>query len=216
MQKRRPDAGKVARVPAPEIEAVVAKALREHFGLDDKGELPKDAGDRHLIEHHVQRIIVKPQAIEIHLRGETDHSKGAATGDVKATSESDPSPLALSAPWSPAAFSDVKGIIHAPAHRPATLNSETRDALLSAIAKARSWIEGLIDGRITSFAEIAKKEGKVERHIRLLCPLAFVSPRIIAAIMDGSAPADLTVTRLAQRLAYSWEEQEPRIYLPKD
>jgi hypothetical protein len=35
--------------------------------------------------------------------------------------------------------------------------------------------------------------------------------RIIAAIMDGSAPADLTVTSLAQRLAYLWEEQEPRI-----
>jgi site-specific DNA recombinase len=53
---------------------------------------------------------------------------------------------------------------------------------------------------------------KVERHIRLLTPLAFVSPRIIAAIMDGSAPADLTVTGLAQPLAFSWTEQERRIH----
>jgi len=36
-----------------------------------------------------------------------------------------------------------------------------------------------------------------ERHVRLLAPLAFVSPRIIAAIVDGTAPADLTVTGLA-------------------
>jgi branched-subunit amino acid ABC-type transport system permease component len=47
----------------------------------------------------------------------------------------------------------------------------------------------------------------------LLAPLAFVSPRIIAAIVDGSAPADLTVTGLARALAYSWAEQEQAIGL---
>jgi len=47
----------------------------------------------------------------------------------------------------------------------------------------------------------------------LLAPLAFVSPRIIAAIIDGTAAADLTVTGLAKRLPYSWAEQERRIGL---
>jgi hypothetical protein len=46
-------------------------------------------------------------------------------------------------------------------------------------------------GRIASVAEIAKREGRGERHIRLLAPLAFVSPRLIAALLDGTAPADL-------------------------
>jgi hypothetical protein len=32
--------------------------------------------------------------------------------------------------------------------------------------------------------------------------------RIIAAIVDGTAPADLTVTGLAKALPYSWAEQE--------
>jgi site-specific DNA recombinase len=50
--------------------------------------------------------------------------------------------------------------------------------------------------------------------IRLLAPLAFLSPRIIAAIADGTAPADLTVTGLAKALSYSWIEQERRIGLP--
>ena len=45
----------------------------------------------------------------------------------------------------------------------------------------------------------------------LLTPLAFVSPRIIAAIVDGTAPADLTVTGLAKVLPYSWAEQEQSI-----
>ena len=102
--------------------------------------------------------------------------------------------------------------MHAPsANR--TLKPESRDALLAAVAKARGWIEDIRLGRVASIAEIAKREGQGERHIRLLSPLAFVSPRIIAAIADGTAPADLTVTGLAKALPYSWAEQEQSIEL---
>ena len=90
---------------------------------------------------------------------------------------------------------------------------ESRDALLTAIAKAQDWIDDIRLGRIASFAEIARREGQGERHIRLLAPLAFVSPRIIAAIVDGTAPADFTVTGLAKALPYSWAEQEQSIGL---
>ena len=58
-----------------------------------------------------------------------------------------------------------------------------------------------------------QREGRGERYIRLLAPLAFASPRIIAAILDGTAPADLTVTGLAKALAYSWAEQERSVGL---
>jgi hypothetical protein len=90
---------------------------------------------------------------------------------------------------------------------------ESRDALLAAVAKARGWIEDIRLGRVASIAEIAKREGQGERHIRLLSPLAFVFPRIIAAIAHGTAPADLTVTGLAKALPYSWAEQEQSIEL---
>ena len=73
------------------------------------------------------------------------------------------------------------------------MKPESRDALLTAIAKARRWIDDIRLGRIVSFAEIAEREAQGERHIRLLAPLAFLSPRIIAAIDDGTAPGDLTV-----------------------
>src|SRR5712691_6709756 len=53
------------------------------------------------------------------------------------------------------------------------------------------------------------------RSNRLLAPLAFVSPRIVAAIVDGTAPADLTVTGLAKALPYSWAEQEKSLGLPQ-
>ena len=89
----------------------------------------------------------------------------------------------------------------------------SRDALLTAIAKARGWIDDIRLGRIASFAGIAEREAQGERHIRLLAPLAFLSPRINAAIVDGTAPGDLTVTGLAKTLPYSWCEQERSIRL---
>ena len=67
------------------------------------------------------------------------------------------------------------------------MRPENRDALLAAIAKARRWIDDMRLGRI-SFDEIATREDQGERHIRLLAPLAFLSPRIIAAVVDGNAP----------------------------
>jgi hypothetical protein len=88
------------------------------------------------------------------------------------------------------------------------MDPETRDILLKAIAKSRRWIDDLVKGRVASFADIAEREGKVERHVRFLAPLAFVSPRVVRAIIDGSASAHLTVTALATSLPYAWREQE--------
>lgn len=128
------------------------------------------------------------------------------------TSSDDPPPgelATLTLPWAAPSFVAVKGIVLEPAARPA-MNPETRDALLGAIAKARRWIDDLRLDRIASLAEIADRECLGERHVRLLAPLALVAPRIVAAIADGNAPADLTVTGLAKALPYSWAQQEGR------
>src|SRR6201981_1944155 len=93
------------------------------------------------------------------------------------------------------------------------MKAESRDALLIAIGKARGWIDDIRLGRFASFAEIAEREAVGERHIRLLAPLALLSPRIIAAIAGGTAPAYFTATGLAKALPYSWAEQERRFGL---
>ena len=80
--------------------------------------------------------------------------------------------------------------------------------LLIAIAKARTWIADLMDGRVASFVAIAEREGKVERHVRLLAPLAFAAPKVIAAIADDRAPAGITITSLARTLPHGWVDQE--------
>ena len=115
----------------------------------------------------------------------------------------------ITLPWTAPSFAAVKGIVHAPYTEPA-MKPESRDALLAAIAKARGWIDDIRVGAIGSFAEIAEREAQGERHIRLLAPLALLSPRMI---VDGTAPADLTVTGLAKTLPYSWCDQERSIRL---
>jgi site-specific DNA recombinase len=57
---------------------------------------------------------------------------------------------------------------------------------------------------------LARREGKLERHIRLLLLLAFLSPRIVSRLLDG------TITALARALPWSWAEQERRLGLRCD
>jgi site-specific DNA recombinase len=156
-------------------------------------------------------VIVTPRALEICFNPASE-----ASAQVDAPTLDNPAagnPLTtITLPWTAPSFAAVKGIIHEPGAKPA-MKPESRDALLTAIAKARGWIDAIRLGRFASFAEIAEREALCERHIRLLAPLAFLSPRIIAAIVNGTAPADLTVTGLAKALPYSWAEQERRFGL---
>jgi site-specific DNA recombinase len=206
LQNRRPEGGSIARVPAPEIEKLVIDGIRKHHASLGEANHPTVLNDRDLIEQHVERVIVKPQALEVLLVLNRE-----APAQTNEPSVNDPTAgrlqtTTISLPWTCPSFAAVKGIVHVSGSKPA-LKPESRDALLAAIVKARGWINDIWVGRIASFAEIAKREAQGERHIRLLAPLAFVSPRIIAAIVDGTAPADLTVTGLAKALPCSWAEQ---------
>ena len=200
LERQKTGAGEVARVPAPEIEALVLNGIRQQFASP---EAEPAMTDRELIERHAGRVTIKSQEVEVHLV--------PLSGAAAVSSDVQP-PAMITLPWAAPSFAAVKGIVHAPAAN-APMKPESRDALLSAIAKARSWIDDIKLGRLASFAEIAERENKGERHIRLLAPLALLSPRIIAAIAGGTAPADLTVTGLAKALPYSWAEQERKIGL---
>ncbi len=213
LQQRKAEAGSIARVPAPEIEAFVLDGVRKHRASIGEVEHPTTIADRDLIERHVDSVIVKRQALEVRL---VPTSEASVQTEEPSINDSAPRQLpttTIMLAWTAPSLAAVKGIVHAPSAKPA-MKPESRDALLTAIVKARGWIDD-VEHRAASFAEIAAREGKAERHIRLLAPLAFVSPRIIVALIDGTAPADLTVTGLARALPYSWTQQERRIGLPQ-
>jgi len=100
-----------------------------------------------------------------------------------------------------------KGVAHAPAEAMG-IDPRTRNTLLQAIVQARGWMDAILDGKVASFEEIAGAENLGVRHIRFLAPLAFLSPRIIEAIANGSIPAGATASSLARALPHAWAEQE--------
>jgi hypothetical protein len=157
-----------------------------------------------LIERHLLRATVSAKQLTLYLRGD---SAAAAGQDDPICAAGEITPATISIPWIAPAATPAKGIVHVPAHN-TPMKPGSRELLLVAIAKARRWIKDIERGQ--SFAEIAGREGKVERHIRNLAPLAFVSPRIITAMIDGTAPAGITATTLMAGLSYSWAEQEQR------
>jgi site-specific DNA recombinase len=204
LQRRKEDAGRVTRVPAVQLEKLVVKKIRARAWPETE---PKDdLSDREVIDLFVTRIIVRPDSIDIEVKEPTPAPVPSLATEASATAgvAASVSTTVISLPWSAPAFASVKGVVHQPEAKP-TLKQETRDAILLAIAKARTWINDIASGRVQSFDEIAEREGKVERHIRLLTPLAFIPPRALAAIIDGTAPYDATVTALAQAVPHRWD-----------
>jgi site-specific DNA recombinase len=90
------------------------------------------------------------------------------------------------------------------------MSEENRDMLLTAIARARIWVKDLAEAHVASFAEIAEREGKAERHIRFLTQLAFVSPRIVSAVIAGGT-RNLKLVDLAKVTGASWAMQQERL-----
>jgi hypothetical protein len=69
------------------------------------------------------------------------------------------------------------------------------------------WVQLLLELIPSAAKIVAQQEGKVERHIRLLIPLAFTPPQTLAAIVAGSGSTDLTVTALSQAIPYAWRSK---------
>jgi hypothetical protein len=178
-----PRAGSVARVAAPEIEAVVLKTLQHLIGLDrTSGTAP----DRRAIDELVEKVVIAHSAITIAL---FDHA-----------------PMIV--PWSPPTFRRKRELIEPLGNhggiRP--IRAEARRKLVSAIAKSRLWLAELISGRALDTHAIAAQEGLSERSVRNLLSLAFLAPDIIKAAVEGRLPRGLGVSRLVN-LPIEWDEQ---------
>jgi hypothetical protein len=175
-------------VSAPDLEKAVLDALSTN-GIDLGN--TEAVADREVVQQRILKVIVACNLITIKL------SNDAESKDVV--------PM-VKVPFAPH-LRPRKGIARTPSNT-RTIDDQTRTVLLTAIARSRSWIDKLISTNGTTLADIAASEKLVERHVRFLVPLAYLSPRIVEAILDGRAPADLTVSRLARDLPLSWTAQE--------
>jgi site-specific DNA recombinase len=188
LQRRKEHAGSVPRVSAPEVEALVCEAVRREVSAAE------ELSDKDFITHYVSKVSIRGDRIEVGCERAPDEEEFDSRS--KLTIAFTPT-MALQ-----------KGITRQPAEN-GQIDAVAREKLLKAIRRAGKWVEAVRSGEAESFADIAAQEGLGERHVPWLAPLAFLSPRVLTAILNGSAPAGLTLATLLNALSPSWGAADP-------
>ncbi len=191
----RPDeVGSIPRVPAVEIETLVARAIRERIG--------GEADDKSVITVRSPRVIVHPKEIEIQIgiEGEEDHSAAKEVIRVRWQKQASKRRREILLPASGDPF-DARPI-----------RSETRTTLVAAIARGRRWLDELIKSGNATAESIACREGCSARKVTMTISLAFLSPDLVKAALEGRLPRGIGVTRLCDMPA-EWSRQHQALGL---
>ena len=166
-------AGSVRRVPATEVEALVVDAVRKR--LNDFTAVT----DRDLVNTHVARVEVQAKRLAIKL---------ARKGNQKANRKSDNAAFYI--PWKKNTLRRRREVI-VPASsgldvRP--IRSEMRIALVTSIATGRRWLDEIVTGTVADVEQIAGREKCSVRQVNMTISLAFLSPTLVKAAIDGRLP----------------------------
>jgi site-specific DNA recombinase len=214
-QGRKEDAGSVKRVAATEIERIVMEAIsgarpmrsststiaiRSAKRVGDHAAAVLAAIDDHeAARERIDRVTLFADSIGIELR----------TTDIDAAER-------LSIPWTPQTFRRKREVITPTTqglHDPRPMRSESRMRLVSAIARARRWLDEIVSGKAAGIEAIAAREGLNERSARMTLSLAFLAPDIVKAAVEGTLPRGFGVSRLID-MPLSWAKQRHAAALP--
>lgn len=190
-------AGSVNRLPASEIETIVIDVVRKRL----KENAP--ITDRELIEENVGRVEVHTAQIVIKLARRSDRTTCRKSDNA-----------ILYIPWKKTQMKRRREII-APARssgdiRP--IRSETRLTLVTAIACGRRWLDEIVAGTVIDAEQIAAREKCSVRQVNMTISLAFLSPTLVIAAIDGTLPRGVGVARLRDAPA-EWSKQHAMLGL---
>jgi DNA invertase Pin-like site-specific DNA recombinase len=216
LQGRKQEAGSVARVPAMEIERRVVEAARAGWsGFDrqcsggSQGNHPAASGpgasadlpsarqpgiDPAQLRAAIERVILSRTTIEIELAEER---------------LADDQNRILIVPWTPPSPYRRREIIQGEGEQPSAMRpmrTKARAILIDALRDAHRWLDELITNSNRTTEALAAREGKTERSIRMTLSLAFLSPALIQAAIDGRLPRGFGVKRLMD-LPTAWSGQ---------
>jgi site-specific DNA recombinase len=177
LRGRKADVGSVGRVPAAEIESTVLAALNAH-----QQEGQSDSA-RPSIED-VERVVIAHDHLLI---------TTASTADRDRTE--------FRIAWS------TKAKDAAAAMEDDGLPEVARnESLIQSIVRAHAWVDRLRDGAYDSIEQLAEENRLHPKVVRQTLRLAFLSPDITSAILDGSQPARLSLARIPKLLPLPWIE----------
>ena len=86
------------------------------------------------------------------------------------------------------------------------------NAMVKLIARGHRWHRQLFDGTHASIADIAKSENINPSFVSRILRLAYLSPTLVEAILDGKYPAHLTMKDLMAPFPMEWGRQRERFF----
>lgn len=81
------------------------------------------------------------------------------------------------------------------------------NAMVKLLARGHRWHRKLFDGTHASIEDMAKSENISPSFVSRILRLAYLSPTVIEAILDGKYPAQLTMKDLMEPFPMEWDAQ---------
>jgi site-specific DNA recombinase len=199
------EAGSRPRIGADVVERLVVEELCRRQTRDgqvtDMAASVWSAEIRELVRSMVDRVVIHHDGIEITLKSKGMDQAGASIDGDDQSKDQMTLRLALPSPRP----RERKEILIPGAS--GTQHRRIDQALILALARARSWMRRLRQGEFVDTAEIAQRVGLSDAHVRRLLRFTYLAPDIVEAIIEGRQPRTLTVKLLLRGIPFDWADQ---------
>jgi site-specific DNA recombinase len=184
LRGRKTDVGSVGRVAAAEIESVVLTALQSHQGRAEtnNGQDPFGA---------VERVVISRDQLTLTITG----ANGATNVDGF--------PTEIKVSWS------TKTKVSAPVlESDGAPDGSHNEVLIQSIVRAHVWMLSLREGTYESIEDLAEANRIHPKVVRQALRLAFLSPEVTSAVLEGRQPAGLALAQIPKLLPLQWTEHQ--------
>ena len=89
------------------------------------------------------------------------------------------------------------------------------NSMIKVIARAHRWQRKLLDGTHSSIDDLSRAEKITASYVSRVLRLAYLSPTIVEAILDGKYPAHLTLKDLMEPFPLEWDRQVAHFFIVK-
>jgi site-specific DNA recombinase len=191
--------GSVSRIPATDIEDIIVESLNEHLIAQKEKPTSSTAGaaDRGVVLEQIARIDVRKDRLAIRFKSkDADEASDSSDGHT------------ISIPWQKPPSRKSRQILvpHGIPNEVRPTRIERRARLVSAIARGRRWLDEIVSGSITDVQQIAARQKCSVRQVNMTISLAFLTPDLVRAAVEGRLPRGIGVERLRDAPA-EWGRQ---------
>jgi hypothetical protein len=181
LRGRKAEAGSVGRVPATEIESAILTALQPHQGREE-------ANDWHDPFGVVQRVVIARDRLLLTIASSDATDADGTTAEMRIA-------------WLPKTADPVPSIggddVQLGTHN---------EVLVQSVVRAHAWAKSFRDGTYQSVENLAEASCLHPKVVRQALRLAFLSPEVTSAILEGRHPPALSLAQIPKLLPLAWAE----------